>query len=167
MLNGNKVLFLHTELSGGKDLYKTDKHVSLKSRQQLFRTIFDSKRFVIQSADSILSTRPFHDISEALLHRKLMSELKTSVYSDQYSVTSVPPSSNSIQETVKFFIRMVTQFSTDVSIKFAVASMLNSIDSSITEKYVLNIFSHYESNQGNCVTKLPIYKANNAFVEAL
>jgi hypothetical protein len=139
----------------------------MTSEQRTFRTIFDSKRFIIKSDDTMLKTRPFNDISEALLHRKLMMELKQSVYSDKYSVFTVNPSNNSIHETVKYFLRMISQiysYNVPVTIKYSLAEILNKIDKSIKIEFVLNLLAAYESDKGNVVTKLPIYRKSSDFV---
>lgn len=166
-INGNKVLFLQKQLSGALDCYKSKGHVSMKSSQRRFTTIFDSKRYIIESEKTMLESRPFNDVSEALLHRKLMMYMKTSIYSDAYSVFTVPPSTNSTQEVVKYFIRMLSHihsYNIPLTLKFAVATILNSIDKSITEKYVLDLISAYETEKGNVVTKLPVYQKSSAFV---
>jgi hypothetical protein len=170
MINGNKVLFLQKQLSGALDCYKTKGHVSMKTSQRKFTTVFDSKRFIIESDRTMLESRPFTDSSEALLHRKLMLHMKNTTYSDQYSVFTVPPSKNAIEEVVKYFVRMVSHiysYNIPITIKFAVATILNSIDKSISEKYVLDLISAYETDKGNVVTKLPVFRVSSIFVLAL
>jgi len=166
--NNNKVLFLQTQLSGALDLYKTKDHVSMKSSQRVFKTVFDSKRIVIESSKTLLDTRAYLSVSEALLQRSLMSNLK-SKYSNEYSVSSINSSKSSIDETVKYFIRMIVDIYTKVpkNVKFNVFSLLNSIDKSIKEDFILNLFSHYEQDKGSVITKLPVFKSNSKFVKTL
>jgi hypothetical protein len=167
LVNGNKILFLQKELTGALDCYNSNKQVSMTSQQRSFRTIFDSKRHVINSTQSMLNTKPFNDITEALLHRKLMMELKTSVYSDEYSLFVIKPSNNCIDETVKFFIRMLCHMYNNQipkAIKFGVASILNNIDKSIKTENILDLISAYQTDPGNIVTTLPKFKINSTFV---
>ena len=167
MINGNKVLFLQKQLSGALDCYKNKAHVSMKTSQRKFTTVFDSKRFIIESDKTMLESRPFTDSSEALLHRKLMLHMKSTIYSDQYSVFTVPPSKNAVEEVVKYFLRMVSHifaYNIPITLKFALASILHSIEKSISEKYILDLISAYETDKGNVVTKLPVFKISSAFV---
>jgi len=170
MSSNNKVLFLQKQLTGALDLYKTGSHVSMKSSQRTFRTIFDSKRFVVPSELEMKDTRPFIDTTEALLHRQLMNSLKTSVFSDEYSVSLVKPSKNSIEELIKYYVRMLCMmkdYNIDDSLKTTTVSLLKFIDKNINEKFVLNLFSHYELNKGTLVTKLPLYNVTEDFVYKL
>jgi len=167
LVNGNKILFLQKELTGAKDTYLTDKKVSMISQQRSFRTIFDSKRLVLMSDKTMLETSPFNNVSEALIHRTLMSQLKTSVYSDEYSVFTIKPSSNSIDETVKYFIRMITHYynyNTPLYMKNNLISFITSLEKQVTASYILDLFSSYETDKGNVVTKLPVYLRNSEFI---
>jgi len=167
MINGNKILFLQKELTGALDTYLTKDHVSMKTSQRNFRTIYDSKRLVIESSKTMLETRPFNDTTEALLHRSLMMEVKQSIYSDEFSVFTIPPSQNAVEEVVKLFIRMISHmyhYDINTTLKFALASLIHEIDPKISEKYVINLFSAYETDKGNVVTKLPVFEKSKDFV---
>jgi hypothetical protein len=163
LLNGNKILFIQNQLTGALD----SKQVSMISSQRTFRTIFDSKRFVIDSENTILETRPFNEVSEALLHRSLMMQMKTSVYSDQYSAMNVAPSKNSTHDTVKYFIRMIIHlysYNVPLHVKYSMITILQSIDSRLTKDFILKLFSLYNLDKGNLVTKLVVFRKNSNFV---
>jgi len=167
MINGNKILFLQKELTGALDTYLTKDHVSMKTSQRNFRTIYDSKRLVIESSKTMLETRPFNDTTEALLHRSLMMEVKQSIYSDEFSIFTIPPSKSAVDEVIKLFIRMISHmyhYNINTTLKFALASLIHEIDPKISEKYVINLFSAYESDKGNVVTKLPVFEKTKDFV---
>jgi len=170
MSNGNKILFLQKQLTGALDTYKTGSHVSMKSSQRTFRTIFDCKRFVISSSEEMKKTKPFAEVSEALLHRTYMNSLKQSVFSEKYSVFTIAPSKTSVEEVVKYFVRMISilhDYKISSSLKLSIASLLMSLDKNISEKYVLDLMSFYENDKGNIVTKLPIYTKSEMFVKTL
>lgn len=166
MSNGNRILFLHKELSGAKDIYNTTKNVSMKTRQQYFKTVFDSKRIVIPSTDKLLYTEPFIDVSQALLDRNLMQPLKN-VYSEAYSMHITKPSTNASEEVVKLFIRMISAHYghyTTVNVKNAIANMLNSLDKKLSVNYILELFALYESEKANILDKLPVFRKSAQLV---
>jgi len=161
MKNKNKVLFLQKQLTGALDLYKTSSHVSMISSQRTFRTIFDSKRKVIKSSETMLYTEPFNEISEALLHRGLMNSLKTSVYSSEFSTKLVETSKNSVDEVKKYFMRMINilyDYKIPTETRITIATLLGS------EEANLNIMATQELDKGNIVTKLPIYIVSSDYV---
>jgi len=166
MVNGNKVLFLQKHLRGALDVYKSKKTIYMETSQRTFKTIFDSRREVIASSETLLHTKPFNDISEALLHRFFIRSVK-SVYSNEFSIQSVKPSTSSIDEVVKYFIRMVLHtmnYQITNDLKISLATTINNLQKSISIDNVLDIFSLYELEKGNVVNKLPIFTKSQAFV---
>ncbi|KAG0632610.1 hypothetical protein HOY80DRAFT_1026807 [Tuber brumale] len=168
LVNGNRVLFLQKSLTGALDCYKTNTNVSMKSQQRIFRTIFDCKRLVITSESSMLYTQAFNDVTEALLHRKLMMQLKQSVYSDEFTVFTVKPSQNSLDETVKLFIRMISNLfdnSTTVQMKYNMIQIIQGIKPQYTDKYILDLFSYYELDKAEEQEIKDKFKMKNEFSE--
>ncbi|RPA88516.1 hypothetical protein L873DRAFT_1796612 [Choiromyces venosus 120613-1] len=90
LAEGNQILFLQKHLTGARN----DEHVSFTSSARSFRTIFDSKRQIINSTNPMLDTKPYKDVSQALLTRSIMNQLKTSVYSEDYTSKFTFVSSN-------------------------------------------------------------------------
>jgi hypothetical protein len=107
MLKDNKILFLQKRLSGSKDNYKFNNDVSMLSSLRKFRTVFDTKRLIIESQNTMLDTAPFLNFDEALMHRNLLTIYRQGIYSHKYSQTFISSNSSSILlETTKFFVRM-------------------------------------------------------------
>lgn len=170
MTNGNKVLFLQKELTGAKDLYNTNKHVSMVTSKRNFRTVFDSKRIVLQSNESMLYTIPYTSVEQATMDRKLMTNLKQSVYSEAFSVFVTPPSKTVSEEVVKLFVRMVCihyNYTVTVTLKNAFASIIHRINNKLSEKYVLELFTATELEKGNILTKVPVMAKSSEIVLAL
>ncbi|KAG0632573.1 hypothetical protein HOY80DRAFT_1071307 [Tuber brumale] len=167
LVNGNRVLFLQKHLTGALEAYKKGSHVSMQSQQRIFRTIFDCKRLVIKSEHEMLFTEPYNDVSEALLHRTTMMQLKQSVYSEDYTLFVVKQSKNSIDETVKFFVRMVTHlydYDVPLIVKTNIIQIIQMIDKSFNTDDIFDLFSAYQISKGNVVTKLPVFSKTSEFV---
>src|ERR1700712_2324596 len=84
--DGNKMMFLQNRLTGALDHYKFGSDVSMLCSLRVYRTVFDTKRLIIQleGDDEILYSKPFANTAEALLFRSLITQLKSGVYSHSY-----------------------------------------------------------------------------------
>lgn len=162
--SNNKIFFLEKRLTGALECYKEGSHVSMTTRQKTFRTVFDSKRNVVLSDKTMLDTIPFNHVNEAKLYRTLMMHMKQSVYSDDYTVKTVPSSSNCIDESIKYFLRMVTFFYKHAVPEETLASLIELLSGNMSKNQVLNIIHNYENDKGNVVTKLNKFSRNKEFI---
>ncbi|KAG0122870.1 hypothetical protein HOY82DRAFT_544367 [Tuber indicum] len=101
---GNKIFYLQKRLTGARDF----KQVSYISALRIFRTVFDSKREIIPSINTMLDSKPWLSAKEALLTRVLLKKFSNTIYSEKYSKQVIyNTSSSSKEETLKIFIRLV------------------------------------------------------------
>lgn len=171
--SNNKILFLQKQLTGSLDTVKYGKKVSMINSLRKFRTVFDTKRIIITDNNSMLFTRPFFDINEAVLHRVLMNQLKQSIYSSTYHTTSYT-STNEIQETIKHFLRSCCdnfEFKTNLNFRLSIVKLLqevlNKINYKMSDQYLLRLFKNIELNPGKVSSKLSIYVRNRQLVDIL
>jgi len=106
MTTNNKIFYLQKRLTGARDF----KQVSYISSLRLFRTVFDSKRAIILDNNSglMLDTKPWFNIEEAFMTRKVMRKFSNTIYSSKFTRRDILATSySSREETLKFFIRLV------------------------------------------------------------
>ncbi|CUS06682.1 unnamed protein product [Tuber aestivum] len=107
MATNNKIYFLQKRLSGARDL----EQVSFMSSLRRFRTVFDSKRQIVESDGMMLQTKPWETKESALLTRSLMRHYNSPVYSDKLSKMVVYATSySSKEELLKVFVRLMLEY---------------------------------------------------------
>jgi hypothetical protein len=107
MMKDNKIFFLTKRLTGALDSYKEKRKVSMLASLRKFRTVFDTKRYIIDDNSSFLDTKPYLNKEMAFYGRSLMNILRQGIYSAKYSSGLFVSSSNSTLETLKYFLRFV------------------------------------------------------------
>jgi hypothetical protein len=110
--SGNKMMFLQNRLTGALDHYKFGSDVSMLCSLRVYRTVFDTKRVIVQleGDDEILYSKPFANTEQAHLFRNLIGQLKTGVYSSTFTDRSTFSSKDIRIETITYFIRLCLQF---------------------------------------------------------
>jgi len=153
---GNSLLFLQKQLSGALDSYTKEnlKNVSMTSALRKFRTIFDTKRIIIDNSE-FRDSKPYTNIQQAGLHRTLIGALKQSVYSEQYSTKLIPASRSYKEEFIKYFVRFIVEVSKNINFeKFIWVNLLHYVLPEISKKYLLNLFNDAIIFPGIVLSKL-------------
>jgi hypothetical protein len=81
----NLIYYFAKRLISAGDNYKMNKQISMTSALRKYRTIFDSKRQLIIDNSSILYSKPFISIKEALLDRTLLNSMRQTIYSADFT----------------------------------------------------------------------------------
>ncbi|KAG0632678.1 hypothetical protein HOY80DRAFT_1026783 [Tuber brumale] len=130
MNTNNKILFLQKRLTGGRDFLEKGGCVSMVTNLRRFRTVFDTKRKIITVGNTTLfDTMPFKTVEEAAFARGLLNTMRTSIYSDAYSITRLT-SNNSVIESIKQILRIfahVKNYNLSIIDKQLIYSYINNI----------------------------------------
>jgi len=167
---GNKVLFLQNTLTGALETYKENKHVTMISSLRRFRTIFDTKRLIINENIPMLNTKPYININDCLLNRTLIQTLKGAIYNRHLDHKIVRISVNVTQETILYFIRSYLKyfnFNTSFEERRLIMNIIINILPKYTPLKILNIISMIEINKGFTVNKLQPFINNRCLVKEL
>lgn len=104
----SEILFMQKRLTGAIENYKDGQQVTMLSSFRKFRTIFDTRRQIIESDNSMLDTAPFFNIEKAYLARSLLDQFRQSIYSANYSRLFVKniTAKNCLDDMIKFILRL-------------------------------------------------------------
>ena len=104
----NEILFMQKRLTGAIENYKDGQHVTMLSSFRKFRTIFDSRRQIIESENPMLDTAPYFNIDAAYLARSLLDQFRQSIYSANYSRLFVKniTAKNCLDDMLKYLLRL-------------------------------------------------------------
>ena len=177
MNSNNKIFYLQKRLTGALENYKNNSQVSMLSHLSVFRTIFDSKRNLIPSKDSMLFSKPYSHINDALLARTMLNNFKSGIYSDTYTPKSTFVSSSSIIiETIKYFLRFMLSLNNwkpdlkiiDMTIKACeiyryLGFRFTKNPSALVQKLTYAVLL----NKGKIQSQLSSYATNRVFVKLL
>ena len=78
------LIFLQKQLRGAKDIYKKGGHVTMKYSDQVFRLLYDNKRFIVDSEDdsiTLLGSKPLSTADDGRVLRTVSAYSKNSLYS--------------------------------------------------------------------------------------
>ncbi|RPA88545.1 hypothetical protein L873DRAFT_1796595 [Choiromyces venosus 120613-1] len=167
---GNKILFLQNTLTGALQTYKENKHVTMVSSLRRFRTIFDTKRLILNDNNSMLDTKPYRNIEDCLLNRTLIQSLKGAVYNRNLDEKIVKTSTNITQETILYFIRSYINnlgFNTSFEERRELVDIITNVAPKYTALKVFNIISSIEINKGFIVNKLNPLANNRDLIKNL
>ncbi|KAG0632645.1 hypothetical protein HOY80DRAFT_1141956 [Tuber brumale] len=125
LASDNKIYYLQKRLTGARDFAQ----VSYVSSLRLFRTVFDSKRCIIPSDNSMLFTSPWDSAQKALEVRFFMRKFANTIYSSALSREMILAGSmNSREECLKTFVRLLlgyTDFNIEIYFKTELVQLLN------------------------------------------
>jgi len=161
---GNKMMFLQNRLTGALDHYKFGSDVSMLCSLRVYRTVFDSKRLIIQleGDDEILFSKPFVNTQQALLFRTMIKQLRTSVYSASYTEKSTFVTTNNIRdEALKYFIRVCLEFlnwKPSINQKFDILEIIKLAKIKKSDESLMLMINQVLFNKGVIMNKLNYYK---------
>jgi len=161
---GNKLLYLSKRLAGALDSYKNKTQVSMLAHLAKFRTIFDCKRIVLESVETLKDTKPYLNVADAVYGRTLINSLKQGIYSSKLGAGILVTSPNANIETLKYFLRLVYHHFnyelTEWNIK-AIAALIPNI----SEAKILKILSQINLERGIPLNKMNKFRTNSIFVK--
>ena len=161
---GNKLLYLSKRLSGALDSYKNKTHVSMLSHLAKFRTVFDSKRMVIDS-ENLRDTKPYLNIAEATYGRALMNSLRSGIYSAKLGVGILATSKSSIIETLKYFLRIVYKHFNYNLTEWNIEEIACLILPTISKKRILKYLAEIYLERGVALNKVNKFEENVKFAK--
>jgi len=168
--NNNEIFFLLNRLTGALDNYKLDSAVTMTSSLRRFRTIFDCKRVIITSDESMLYTKPYICIEDAFLVRSLMNNLRQPVYSNEYSSKKLLMTSYSAKDLLlKYYIRIVCEYFNwrlNYYEKYLLIKQLN-INLGYSEDKISDTINHTLENIGSVTNNFPYFRGIEVFVKGL
>jgi len=172
---GNKIFFLQKRLTGSVDNYKENKDVSMLASVRKFRTVFDTKRNVISSNNTLLDTAPYKNVKQALINRTLMNAMRQGIYSHKYSHSILYANSSDILfETIRFFVRMWCEHHNFIMNENDKLFLIDFIKSNVkifkkeySSERLIDIINTTLQDPGSFVSKLPIYNKNLRLVARL
>lgn len=163
---GNSLLFLQKRLTGALENYKDEKQVSMTSGLRDFRTVFDSKRKIINSTAPILDTAPFKDLDEARLNRTLMNTLRTGIYSDKYSLPNTLAANTATTDFLNYIMIFFKKYNL-LQILDVLLLINQVLPKPLELKVLLKRWYACQHIKGDILSKLVSYKNNRVLVTNL
>jgi len=171
--DNNQILFMQTRLTGALEDYKNKADVSMLASLRKFRTVFDSRREIIESENSLLDTAPYYSIDDAYINRSILDHFRQSIYSASYSKLYVKniTARNALDDLIKFIMRLFAhKYNYDVPLdkkyefirKLKLLLPSKKIDNTV---YLLDSLNTIIQNPGVIVNKLPVYRITQNFVD--
>ena len=164
--NGNSLLFLQKRLSGALENYKYDKQVSMISGLRNFRTVFDSKRSIINSTAPLLDTAPFKSLDEARLNRTLMNTLRTGIYSDKFSLPNTLAANTATSDFLNYIMIFFNKYNL-LQILDILLLINQALPKPLELKVLLKRWYACQHIKGEILSKLVSYKNNRVLVTNL
>lgn len=103
--NDKTLLFLRSSLRSALDIYKEGGHVTRTYSDQAFRVMYDNKRLIVDSNNTLLDSVPLNKADIGELLRYIGNLPKTKQYSRNSSSVNLNKYSNSIELIVRNFVK--------------------------------------------------------------
>lgn len=103
--NDKTLLFLRSSLRSALDIYKEGGHVTRTYSDQVFRLMYDNKRIIVDSNNTLLDSVPLNKADIGELLRYIGNLPKTKQYSRNSSSANLNKYSNNIELIVRNFVK--------------------------------------------------------------